>query len=127
MRALDHSHGLHVAAFDADRGSAANVGRQPYSASDVGRHKALVTVHRLNQAYGLDWDARPLRYEEVQQLAGRSSVCDLLTGCAHAGPAPRRSQVAARSVEPILRASGWPDMARAGGRFCPPWRSSTSR
>ena len=42
MRALGHPHGLHVTAFDADRVSEANVGRQLYSAADIGRHKALV-------------------------------------------------------------------------------------
>jgi len=54
MRALGHPMGLHVKAFDADRVSEANVGRQLYSAADIGKHKALVTIHRLNQ-----WDGRP--------------------------------------------------------------------
>ena len=64
MKALGHPGGLHVKAFDADRVSEANVGRQLYSRADVGRFKALVTIHRLNQFYGLDWDAYPYRYEE---------------------------------------------------------------
>lgn len=64
MRELGHPHGLHVTAFDDDKVSAANVGRQLYSRADIGRHKAIVTIHRLNQFYGLDWDAKPYLYEE---------------------------------------------------------------
>ncbi|KQV81032.1 thiamine biosynthesis protein ThiF [Massilia sp. Root351] len=57
MRALGHPSGLHVHAFDPDTVSEANVGRQLYSRADVGAHKALVTITRLNHFYGLDWDA----------------------------------------------------------------------
>lgn len=81
MRALGHPHGLHVTAFDADRVSEANVGRQLYSVADIGRHKALVTVHRLNQFYGLDWDAQPWRYEEALARSRHRCHCDLLIGC----------------------------------------------
>jgi len=82
MRALGHPHGLHVKAFDADRVSEANVGRQLYSAGDVGRHKALVTIHRLNQFYGLDWEAVPLRYEDFQRRSSNlRRSCDLLISC----------------------------------------------
>lgn len=81
MRALGHPHGLHVTAFDADRVSEANVGRQLYSAADVGRHKSLVTIHRLNQFYGLDWEAEPLRYEAFQRRRSIGTSADLLIGC----------------------------------------------
>lgn len=40
------------------------MGRQLYSRADVGCFKALVTIYRLNQFYGLDWDADPYRYDE---------------------------------------------------------------
>ena len=53
LRALGHPAGLHVTAYDADRVSEANVGRQVYSVSDIGQNKAVLTVHRLNQFYGL--------------------------------------------------------------------------
>jgi len=46
MKALGHPGGLHVKAFDADRVSEANVGRQLYNRADVGRFKSLVTIHR---------------------------------------------------------------------------------
>jgi PRTRC genetic system ThiF family protein len=63
MRALGHPAGLRVTAWDPDEVSESNVGRQLYSPSDVGHNKAVLTVHRLNLFYGLDWAAVPARYE----------------------------------------------------------------
>ncbi len=57
LLALGHPHGLHVRAFDGGHVTPANVGRQVYSPSDVGHNKAELTVHRLNQFYGLNWTA----------------------------------------------------------------------
>jgi len=89
MRALGHPFGLHVTAFDADRVSEANVGRQLYSAADIGRHKALVTIHRLNQFYGFDWDAQPVRYED--HVVGQRFLpdADLLVSCVDSRAARR--------------------------------------
>lgn len=89
MRALGHPHGLHVTAFDADRVSEANVGRQLYSVADIGRHKALVSIHRLNQFYGLDWQAEPVRYEEFQRKSSLRKSCDLLISCVDSRAARR--------------------------------------
>ena len=89
MKALGHPYGLHVSAFDADTVSEANVGRQLYSRADIGRHKAIVTVHRLNQFYGLDWAAHPTRYESM--LAERYSTpsVDILISCVDSRSARR--------------------------------------
>jgi PRTRC genetic system ThiF family protein len=81
MRALGHPHGLHVTAYDADCVSVANVGRQLYSEADIGRYKALVTIHRLNLFYGLDWEAVPQRYEDAARASSVHSRADLLIGC----------------------------------------------
>lgn len=81
MRALGHPYGLHVTAYDADKVSEANVGRQLYSSSDIGRHKAIVTIHRLNQFYGLDWEAVPVRYEQAMDGSNAYSSADLLISC----------------------------------------------
>nr|WP_297383520.1 PRTRC system ThiF family protein [uncultured Roseateles sp.] len=89
MRALGHPHGLHVAAVDADRVSEANVGRQLYSAADIGRHKALVTVHRLNQFYGLDWEAYPVRYEDFVGGHRIGRGADILISCVDSRSARR--------------------------------------
>ena len=101
MRALGHPCGLHVTAFDADRVSGANVGRQLYSAADIGRHKALVTIHRLNQFYGLDWEAHPMRYEDHVNGQRYSSGADLLISC-----------VDSRSARGMLHRIAWRDSSR---------------
>ena len=89
MRALGHPHGLHVTAFDADRVSEANVGRQLYSLADIGRHKAIVTIHRLNQFYGLDWIAHPTRYEAFQPNRYAMPSADILVSCVDSRSARR--------------------------------------
>lgn len=90
MRALGHPHGLHVVAFDADRVSEANVGRQLYSAADIGRHKSIVTVNRLNQFYGLDWSAVPQRYEAAQEARPYGRGADILISCVDSRAARRQ-------------------------------------
>ncbi|MFI4941542.1 MAG: PRTRC system ThiF family protein, partial [Burkholderiales bacterium] len=80
MKELGHPHGLHVMAFDADRVSEANVGRQLYSRADIGRLKAVVTIHRLNQFYGLDWEALPCRYEDYGRNGGGTDA-DIMISC----------------------------------------------
>lgn len=90
MRALGHPYGLHVSAFDADRVSEANVGRQLYSAADIGRHKAIVTIHRLNQFYGLDWTAVPRRYEDAREAHPFSRGADILISCLDSRAARRQ-------------------------------------
>jgi PRTRC genetic system ThiF family protein len=64
LRALGRP-GLQVSAFDPDRVSEANIVRQRYTPSDIGRYKAEVLVERINLAYGLDFEAYPARFEEV--------------------------------------------------------------
>lgn len=60
LNALGHP-GFSVAAFDPDSVSAANIGRQLLSPSDIGRNKAEVLVTRVNFFYGLDWRAYPVK------------------------------------------------------------------
>ena len=86
MRALGHPAGLHVTAFDGDDVSPANVGRQLYSPSDVGQNKALLTINRLNLFYGLDWAARPWRYE---QASHDETGPDILVSCVDSRAARR--------------------------------------
>lgn len=81
MKALGHPYGLHVTAFDGERVSEANVGRQLYSPVDVGRFKSVVTIHRLNQFYGLDWIAQPHRYEDCRRNNLSSGSGDLIVSC----------------------------------------------
>lgn len=89
MQALGHPHGLHVTAFDADRVSEANVGRQLYSPADIGCHKVIVTVHRLNLFYGLDWIAHPMRYEAFPTNRYSPPSADILVSCVDSRSARR--------------------------------------
>lgn len=67
--ALGHA-GLHVTAFDGDTVSDANIGRQMFSPADVGLHKSVVLVHRLNAFFGLDWHARPVHAGPDEMVRG---------------------------------------------------------
>jgi PRTRC genetic system ThiF family protein len=107
MRELGHPFGLHVMAFDADKVSEANVGRQLYSRSDVGRHKAIVTIHRLNQFYGLDWEAIPCRYESYRD-ASFDTNADIVISCVDTRSA--RRYVHQRLFEEYGSCSYWLDM-----------------
>lgn len=51
--------GLHVTLADGDIVSEANLARQAFYPSDLGRNKAHVLIHRLNLSCGLDWNAHP--------------------------------------------------------------------
>ena len=108
MKALGHPCGLHVAAFDADRVSEANVGRQLYSPADVGRFKALVTIHRLNQFYGLDWTAHPARYEDYQRDRRLHLGADILISCVDSRAA--RRAIHARVFHPHTNYRYWLDL-----------------
>lgn len=108
MKALGHPGGLHVKAFDADRVSEANVGRQLYGRADVGRFKSVVTIHRLNQFYGLNWDACPCRYEAYEPSGYRSDDCDVVVSCVDTRSA--RRALHARLFERYSNCHYWLDL-----------------
>jgi PRTRC genetic system ThiF family protein len=58
--------GLDVVVADADRVSRSNVGRQMYSTADIGKHKASVSVTRLNMFFGTAWRA-------VNEMIGKNT------------------------------------------------------
>ena len=75
MRALGHP-GLHVHVYDPDTVSPANLGRQLFSAADLGCNKAQVLVNRVNCFFNLQWQAYPTK------LTRNSGQCwDFLIGC----------------------------------------------
>ncbi len=61
LTALTHP-GLEVTVFDPDYVAEANLGRQLFTAADVGQNKAEVLVQRTNAFFGFDWKARPDRF-----------------------------------------------------------------
>jgi PRTRC genetic system ThiF family protein len=95
-------------AFDADRVIEANVGRQFYSKADVGRFKSVVTVHRLNQFYGLDWDAYPIHYEEYPRSGCRDQEGDIVVSCVDTRRA--RRAIHARLFEQFSNCRYWLDL-----------------
>jgi PRTRC genetic system ThiF family protein len=65
------SPGLRVRVFDGDSVSAANVGRQLFSPSDIGKNKTIVLVTRLNLFFGTDWEAYPYHVAKDMALSDR--------------------------------------------------------
>lgn len=78
LQSLGHP-GLKVTTFDPDRVSEANVGRQLFSPSDVGHHKATLLTHRLNIFFGLDWEAEPIAFPGEQK--GYHTRHHIVVGC----------------------------------------------
>lgn len=61
--------GLHVVVFDPDTISHANMGRQNFALADIHQSKASVLVSRMNQYFGLSWEAYPFSYPLTEELA----------------------------------------------------------
>lgn len=62
--ALGHP-GLLVQAWDNDKVSEANLGRQLFSAADLEQYKAKILVERINRFYGFNWQAIPLLWDKT--------------------------------------------------------------
>jgi len=87
LRSLGHPGGLDVTVFDADTVSTSNVGRQLFYQTDVGLNKAVVLVHRVNIAFGLNWVAMPERFG--RGMAARITAPDILISCVDTAAARR--------------------------------------
>lgn len=119
MQALGHP-GIRVCAFDGDAVSPANVGRQLFSPSDVGRNKATVLVHRLNSYFGLDWYAEPSHWERTKA----ENRTDILVSCVDTRET--RAYIGDRIEEPGGHPYYWLDLGNraADGQVilgCPAW------
>lgn len=91
LLAKGHPHGLKVTVFDDDLVSVSNVGRQQFYMSDVGLNKAVVLCNRINMCYGLDFEAKPVRFQN------QWNHCDLVIGCVDSAASRRL----------IHQSSGW--------------------
>lgn len=80
IRAQGHP-GMETEVYDADTVSISNVGRQRFTARDVGFNKAVLMVHRLNAFYGLDWNAVPKFMDPRENVRS----LDLIVGCVDRG------------------------------------------
>ncbi|MFA6248723.1 MAG: PRTRC system ThiF family protein [Mucilaginibacter sp.] len=63
LLSLNHP-GLMVNAFDDDRISEANLGRQLFSESEIGMYKSVALINRLNRFFGTNWKARTHRFAD---------------------------------------------------------------
>ena len=63
LLSLNHP-GLFVNVYDDDRISEANLGRQLFSESEVGFHKSVVLVNRINRFFGTNWKAITHRFAD---------------------------------------------------------------
>ena len=81
MRALGHPGGIVVTTYDPDMVTPSNVGRQLFAMEDVGLHKAVVLVHRVNLFYGLSWRAVPTRFESDDKILYDSTHPDIVISC----------------------------------------------
>ena len=58
---LNHA-GLSVTVYDDDRISEANIGRQLFAESEIGLHKSVALINRLNPTFGTNWKAETHRF-----------------------------------------------------------------
>lgn len=54
---------FHVTVYDNDKVSTSNVGRQLFSASEIGMYKADCIVSKINRMYGFEWDSKTHAFE----------------------------------------------------------------
>jgi len=94
--ALNHP-GLMVRVFDDDTVEPANLGRQLFTSAEIGQHKAVALVNRINLFFGTNWKAVPEKYNEemlktepdywlaeltiscVDTVAARFEIAEILT------------------------------------------------
>ena len=76
MLELGHPYGLRVRCWDPDTISHANIGRQLFVESEIGRNKAVTLITRYNYHFGLDWSAKPERFSPDQYCSSGNLVVD---------------------------------------------------
>jgi PRTRC genetic system ThiF family protein len=77
MIVAGHPGGLDVTLMDGDVISPSNCVRQPFSAAEIGLHKSVVLISRINLFWGLYWKAHA-EYFTPNADAGRF---DIVVGC----------------------------------------------
>ncbi len=60
---LNHA-GLSVRLWDNDVITEANLGRQLFSESELGLHKSVVLINRINRFFGTNWKAETVKFEK---------------------------------------------------------------
>lgn len=79
--ALNHP-GLIVKVFDDDKVEEANLGRQLFSTAELGLHKAVALVNRINLFFGTNWKAIPERYDlKTLNIAPELAMAEITVSC----------------------------------------------
>ncbi len=75
--ALGHA-GLQVSVYDNDTVTEANLGRQLFAGAELGSHKSVALVNRINRFFGTNWKAvtRPFTKDLLRRLPenGRANI-----------------------------------------------------
>ncbi|MFA6245462.1 MAG: PRTRC system ThiF family protein [Mucilaginibacter sp.] len=64
LNALGHA-GLFVRLFDDDTVNTANLGRQLFTTAELGLHKSVALINRINRFFGTNWRAETTRYDKA--------------------------------------------------------------
>lgn len=64
LTALGHA-GLFVRVFDNDTVDTANLGRQLFTTAELGLHKSVALINRINRFFGTNWRAETTRYDKA--------------------------------------------------------------
>jgi PRTRC genetic system ThiF family protein len=99
--------GINVTVWDDDVVSPANIGRQVFAPSDVGRLKAVALVNRINLSLGLRWEAVPERFTSRRTQGSYSSMPVVLIGAVDSRAA--RAEIRAAHDNPLRSSSVWID------------------
>lgn len=78
LKKLGHI-GIHVTCFDNDIITEANLGRQLFSASELGMNKAVALITRMNRFFGTSWKAMPMQFSS--KLAKEERRSNITISC----------------------------------------------
>ena len=81
MLAWGHPGGLEVILVDPDSVSATNCVRQPFAENDIGQNKAIVLMNRINQFWGIRWNAAAIPFRATTLHRNAHWTPDLVVGC----------------------------------------------
>ncbi|MCW3120362.1 MAG: system ThiF family protein [Chitinophagaceae bacterium] len=78
--ALNHP-GLMVRVFDDDTVNKANLGRQLFTTAELGLHKSVALINRINRFFGTNWKAVAEKYNKTYSGIGDASWATITIGC----------------------------------------------
>jgi PRTRC genetic system ThiF family protein len=75
---LNHP-GLMVRVFDDDTVNRANLGRQLFTTAELGLHKSVALINRINRFFGSNWKAVTEKYDKA--YSGENASATITIGC----------------------------------------------